>query len=175
MRKFAFGFAAALALALTVLFQPASQATAAGAATLTLSDSTPTRTESWGTVVHHDSIAVKTGTVVTIELAGQVLPGHEWQVTWAEVKCTSGVEVRTDGGGLLSCDGKALTADGRGLEFTMAQPVLSPSGKSFEVLLPTPNASVTIRVDYAYFPPMKPGQQSNSAIKVFEANVVVQP
>ena len=154
------------ALALIALVHLDSRASAAGSgptATLTLRDNTPTRTETWGTVVHYDTITVARGTTVKIQLAAPVLPGYKWEVT--------AVQFSAD------CNGNPDQPTGndfRCFEDSPAAPVLSASGTQYEDTFTAPSVPTTIRVDYAYFPPMKPGQTSNTAIKVFEANVVVK-
>lgn len=48
-------------------------------------------------------------------------------------------------------------------------------GQAFQATIGAPNLPTTVAVDYAYLPPQKPGQTSNTAIKVYEFDLVVAP
>lgn len=152
-----------LAWALAALVLPTAHASAADAGTLTISDNTPTRTESWGVVVHAASITIAPGATVKIVLDGPVLPGYKWEVTALQFT--------------RDCNGdpdQPTGNDFRCFSDSAHPPVLSSSGSQFEDTLTTPSIQTTLRIDYGYFPPMQPGQTTNTAIKVFEAEIVVK-
>jgi hypothetical protein len=179
MRKIVF-FLGIFALAFTILISPVFH-TSVARPTVTISDSTPTYTTSSGEVIHKSTITVAPGSTVNILLQGPVLPGYKWELTWIEAHCTTGQDVRSGAGGLLGCSGKTLrptlsarTGDpAAGYEFTQKGPELSASGNQFEATIQVPNHPTTVRVTYAYFPPLKPGQTSNESIKVFEVYLIV--
>lgn len=176
---------AAVALAVVALVLPLTFASAAGEQpTVTVSDRSQTYTTSWGITIHRETITVPTGSTVKVLLEGKVLDGYKWEVTWAQAQCIGAADDHAHGGngGLVGCGGKQLTpvisattGDAAGFEFTMANPVLAATGDHFEATIKAPNLPTTVQVDYAYFPPLKPGETGNSAVKVFEVDLIVEP
>lgn len=128
---------------------PVAPAASAATATITLTDLKP-----------NASITVAPGTQIKVVLEGQVIPDFDWEVALVDAVCSDDRDAAKNGGGVFACFDRSLT------------PVLNSALRQFEAKIKAPSVPTTVKVTYAYFPPLSPGAQT--AVKIFEVTVVVK-
>ena len=139
---------AALVISAAVPAMASSPAPAANSANITLDD-----------LHSKGSVTVAPGTEVQVIFRAQTMAGYQWHVTWVDADCSDDQRYRQ---GNFKCFDRSLT------------PVPGATSGEFTSKITAPSVPAKIKVTYAYFPPMVAGQQSNTAVLVFEATVVVK-